>query len=39
MYKVPRTEGVVGVAANFLRHVAQLMKAEHKPTERASAAA
>jgi predicted nucleotide-binding protein (sugar kinase/HSP70/actin superfamily) len=39
MYKVPRTEGVVGVAANFLRHVAQLMKAEHKPTERTSAAA
>jgi hypothetical protein len=39
MYKVPRTEGVVGVAANFLRHVAQLMKADNKPTERTSAAA
>jgi len=39
MYKVPRTEGVIGVAANFLRHVAQLMTAEHKPSERASAAA
>src|SRR3989475_1343675 len=39
MYKVPRTEGVVGVDANFLRHVAQLMKAEPKPSERASAAA
>jgi hypothetical protein len=39
MYKVPRTEGVIGLAANFVRHVAQLMKAEQKPIERASAAA
>jgi hypothetical protein len=39
MYKVPRSEGVVGAAANFVRHVAELMKAEHKPVERASAAA
>ncbi len=39
MYKVPHNEGVVGIAANFVRHVAELMKAEHKPVERASAAA
>jgi hypothetical protein len=39
MYKVPRTEGVIGLAANFVRHVAQRMNAEHKPIERASAAA
>jgi predicted nucleotide-binding protein (sugar kinase/HSP70/actin superfamily) len=39
MYKVPHSEGVVGLAANFVLHVAQLMKAEHKPLERASAAA
>jgi predicted nucleotide-binding protein (sugar kinase/HSP70/actin superfamily) len=39
MYKVPHCDGVVGVAANFVRHVAQLMNAEQKPVERASAAA
>ena len=39
MYKVPHAEGVVGAAANFVRHVAQLMNAEHKPVQRASAAA
>jgi len=39
MYKVPHSEGVVGLAANFVRHVAELMKAENKPIERASAAA
>src|SRR5205807_1171771 len=39
MYKVPHGEGVVGAAANFVRHVAQLMNAEHKPVQRASAAA
>jgi predicted nucleotide-binding protein (sugar kinase/HSP70/actin superfamily) len=39
MYKVPHTEGVVGGAANFVRHVAELMKAENKPVQRASAAA
>src|SRR5580658_3642252 len=39
MYKVPQTKGTVGIAANFVRHVAELMKAEHKPVERASAAA
>jgi predicted nucleotide-binding protein (sugar kinase/HSP70/actin superfamily) len=39
MYKVPHSEGVVGIAANFVRHVAELMKAENKPVQRASAAA
>jgi len=39
MYKVPHAEGVVGVAANFVRHVAELMKAEGKPVARDSAAA
>jgi hypothetical protein len=39
MYKVPHCEGVVGAAANFVRHVAELMKAENKPIQRASAAA
>jgi hypothetical protein len=39
MYKVPRTEGVIGVAANFLRHVAQLVTAERKAIKRANAAA
>jgi hypothetical protein len=39
MYKVPHSEGVVGGAANFVRHVAELMKAENKPVQRASAAA
>jgi predicted nucleotide-binding protein (sugar kinase/HSP70/actin superfamily) len=39
MYKVPHGEGVVGGAANFVRHVADLMKAENKPIQRASAAA
>ena len=39
MYKVPQSEGVVGLAANFVRHVAELMKADNKPIERASAAA
>jgi predicted nucleotide-binding protein (sugar kinase/HSP70/actin superfamily) len=39
MYKVPKTDGVIGAAANFVRHVAQLMKAENKPAARESAAA
>jgi hypothetical protein len=39
MYKVPHSEGVVGLAANFVLHVAQRMKAENKPVQRASAAA
>src|SRR5690242_434562 len=39
MYKVPHSEGVVGMAANFVRHVAELMKAGNKPIERTSAAA
>jgi hypothetical protein len=39
MYKVPHAEGVVGAAANFVRHVAELMKAEGKPVARASVAA
>jgi hypothetical protein len=43
MYKVPHAEGVVGAAANFVRHVADLIKAEGKqagkPAARASAAA
>jgi hypothetical protein len=32
-------DGVIGAAANFVRHVAQLMKAENKPAARESAAA
>ncbi|MGO8797271.1 MAG: hypothetical protein ACLQLC_20830 [Candidatus Sulfotelmatobacter sp.] len=39
MYKVPKTDGVTGAAANFVRHVAQLMKAENNPVARESAAA
>jgi predicted nucleotide-binding protein (sugar kinase/HSP70/actin superfamily) len=39
MYKVPHSEGVVGLAANFVRHVAELMKADNRPIERTSAAA
>ena len=39
IYKVPHSEGVVGIAANFVRHVAERMKAENKPVQRASAAA
>ncbi len=39
MYKVPRIEGVVGSAANFVRHVAERMKADGKPERRASVAA
>jgi hypothetical protein len=39
MYKVPKSDGVTGAAANFVRHVAQLMKAENKPVARESAAA
>jgi predicted nucleotide-binding protein (sugar kinase/HSP70/actin superfamily) len=39
IYKVPHSEGVVGVAANFVLHVAQLMEAEHRPFRRASDAA
>src|SRR5487761_1266539 len=39
MYKVPKMDGVIGAAANFVRHVAQLMKAENKPVARESAAA
>jgi predicted nucleotide-binding protein (sugar kinase/HSP70/actin superfamily) len=39
MYKVPRTEGVVGGAANFVRHVAGLMKTDRKPVQRATVAA
>jgi predicted nucleotide-binding protein (sugar kinase/HSP70/actin superfamily) len=32
LYHVPKTEGVVGVAANFVRHVANLMKADGIPS-------
>jgi len=39
MYKVPRTEGVIGGAANFVRHVGGLMKADRKPVRRDSVAA
>ena len=39
MHKVPRIEGVVGSAANFVRHVAERMKADGKPERRASVAA
>ena len=31
LYKVPKTEGVVGLAANFVRHVAERMKADGIP--------
>jgi hypothetical protein len=39
MYKVPRTEGVVGVAANFVRHVAERMGAQQTEARRDSVAA
>jgi hypothetical protein len=39
MYKVPRTEGVVGGAANFVLHVAARMKADGKPAAAAAVAA
>jgi hypothetical protein len=39
MYKVPRTEGVVGLAANFVRHVAERMRAQQAPARRDSVAA
>jgi predicted nucleotide-binding protein (sugar kinase/HSP70/actin superfamily) len=39
MYKVPRCEGVVGGAANFVRHVAERMKADRVPVRAASVAA
>jgi len=40
MYKVPHIEGVVGAAANFVRHVAACMKkTHHKPAQRANATA
>jgi predicted nucleotide-binding protein (sugar kinase/HSP70/actin superfamily) len=39
MYKVPRTEGVIGVAANFVRHVAERMKSQGTPAQRTSVAA
>ncbi|HLI83304.1 MAG TPA: hypothetical protein VKV17_05255 [Bryobacteraceae bacterium] len=31
MYHVPHTKGVVGVAANFVMHIAERMKAEPRP--------
>jgi len=39
MYKVPRTEGVVGGAATFVRHVAERMKTDRQPARSASVAA
>jgi predicted nucleotide-binding protein (sugar kinase/HSP70/actin superfamily) len=39
MYKLPRKAGVVGLAANFVLHVSDLMNAERKLVRRASAAA
>ena len=39
LYHVPKTEGVVGVAANFVRHVAELMKADGIPVRRDSSVA
>jgi predicted nucleotide-binding protein (sugar kinase/HSP70/actin superfamily) len=39
MYKVPRAQGVVGGAAQFVLHVAKLMKAEGWQPRRSSAAA
>jgi predicted nucleotide-binding protein (sugar kinase/HSP70/actin superfamily) len=39
LYHVPKTEGVVGVAANFVRHVDQLMKADGVPVRRDSSVA
>ena len=39
MYKVPRIEGVVGVAANFVRHVAGRMGAQQTTGRRDSVAA
>jgi len=39
MFKIPRTEGVVGGAAQFVLHVAEQMKAEGWQPRRSSAAA
>jgi hypothetical protein len=33
MYKVPHTKGVVGTAANFVKHVADLMEKDAKPAQ------
>ena len=30
MYRVPHSEGIIGTAANFVIHVASLMKSERK---------
>ena len=37
LYKVPKTDGVVGLAANFVRHVAERMKADGVPAQSSSA--
>jgi hypothetical protein len=39
MYHVPKSEGVTGLAANFVRHVGDLMNAAGRPVARTSAAA
>jgi predicted nucleotide-binding protein (sugar kinase/HSP70/actin superfamily) len=37
LYKVPKTEGVVGLAANFVRHVTERMKADGIPARSSNA--
>jgi predicted nucleotide-binding protein (sugar kinase/HSP70/actin superfamily) len=36
LYKVPKTDGVIGLAANFVRHVAGRMKADGIPAQASS---
>ena len=37
LYKVPQTKGVIGLAANFVRHIAERMKADGIPAQSSSA--